>query len=55
MFKLLTLFFLMLLGLKLGYPKNGVKLLDKNHGQETCFSGAVEAFTTGVNLVYVGD
>lgn len=45
----------MLLGLKLGYLKNCVKLLDKNHGQETGFPGAAEAFTTGVKLVYVGD
>lgn len=37
MFKFLNLFFLMLLGLKLGYAKNYVELLDKNHGQETHF------------------
>lgn len=41
----------MLLSLKLGYMKNYVKLLDKNHGQKTCFFVAVETFTAGVKLV----
>lgn len=45
----------MLLGLKLGYMRNYVKLLDKNHGQETFFFVAVQTFTAGVNLVKVGD
>jgi len=51
MFKYLAPFLLILLGLKLGYLKNCMRLLHKGYGQELCFSSAVEVFTVGGMLI----
>lgn len=51
MFKYLAPFLLILLGLKLGYLENCMRLLNKGYGQELCFSSAVEVFTVGGMLI----